>query len=57
MRPKKWQWDALERCREAWKTDAMARLVKACYDQDPNGCVAKVPQGEVPARSQSLATS
>jgi hypothetical protein len=56
MRHKKWQWYALEMCREALKTDAMARLVHACYDKYPNGFVANVPKGDVPSRSQSLVT-
>ncbi len=56
MLHKQWQWYALERCREALKTDAMARLVQACYAKYPNGFVAHVPQGDVPSRSQSLAT-
>ena len=56
MLHKKWQWYALEMCREALKTDAMARLVKACYDKYPNGFVANVQKGDVPSRSQSLAT-
>ena len=57
MRHKQWQWYAREMGREAWKPDARARLVKACYDKYPNGFVAKVPKGDVPSRSQSLATS
>jgi Putative transposase/Transposase zinc-binding domain len=56
MLHKKWQWYALEMCREALKTDAMARLVQACYDKYPNGFVANVQKGAVPSRSQSLAT-
>ena len=56
MLHKTWQRYALERCREAWKTDAMARLVQACYDKYPNGFVANVPKGDGPSRSQSLAT-
>ncbi|SRR6266567_1491662 len=56
MLPKKWQGYALERCREVWKTDAMARLVQACYAKYPNGLVANVPKGDGPSRSQSWAT-
>src|SRR2546427_3201224 len=56
MLHKKWPWYALEMCREVVQTDAMARLVQACYATYPNGFVAKVPKGEVPSRSQSLAT-
>src|ERR1043166_4251207 len=56
MLHKKWQWYALEMCREALKTDAMARLVKACYDKYRNGFVTNVQKGDVPSRYQSLAT-
>jgi hypothetical protein len=56
MLHKKWQWYALEMCREALKTDAMARLVQTCYDKYPNGFVANVQKGDVPSRYQSLAT-
>jgi hypothetical protein len=57
MLHKKWQGYGLEMGREAWKTDAMARLVQACYAKYPNGFVANVPKGDVPSRSQRLATS
>ena len=50
MLHKQWQWEALERCREALKTNEMDDLVKACYAQYPNGFVAKVPKGDVPSR-------
>src|SRR5882672_578966 len=56
MLHKKWQWYALEMCREALKTDAMARLVKACYDRYREGFVTNVQKGDVPSRYQSLAT-
>ena len=56
MLHKQWQWYALEMGREAWKTDAIARLGQACYDKEPTGGVAHVPQGDVPSRSQSWAT-
>jgi Putative transposase/Transposase zinc-binding domain len=56
MLHKKWQWYALEMCREALKTDEMNRLVNACYDKYPNGFVANVQKGDVPSRYQSLAT-
>src|SRR6266699_1340606 len=55
MLHKKWQWYVLEMCREALKTDAMTRLVQACYAKYPNGFVANVQKGDVPSRSQSLA--
>jgi Putative transposase/Transposase zinc-binding domain len=53
---KQWQWYALERCREAWQTDELNRLVHTCYAKYPNGFVAHVQKGDVPSRSQSLAT-
>jgi hypothetical protein len=56
MLHKKWQWYVLEMCREALKTDAMTRLVQACYAKYPNGFVANVQKGDVPSRYQSLAT-
>jgi hypothetical protein len=56
MLHKKWQWYVLEMCREALKTDAMIRLVQACYAKYPNGFVANVQKGDVPSRYQSLAT-
>ena len=55
MLHKKWQWYALEMCREAVKTDAIKTLIDTCYQRYPNGFVANVQKGEVPARYQSLA--
>jgi hypothetical protein len=55
MLHKKWQWYALEMCRDALKTDEMDRLVKTCYEKYPNGFVAHVQKGDVPSRYQSLA--
>jgi hypothetical protein len=55
MLHKKWQWYALEMCRETLKTNDMNRLVKSCYDKYPNGFVANVQKGDVPSRYQSLA--
>ena len=55
MLHKKWQWYALEMCRDALPTDAMNRLVQTCYDTYPNGFVAHVQKGDVPSRYQSLA--
>lgn len=55
MLHKKWQWYALEMCRETLKTNEMNRLVKSCYDKYPNGFVAHVQKGDVPSRYQSLA--
>jgi hypothetical protein len=56
MLHKKWQWYALEMCREALHTDEIERLVHACYAKYPNGFVANVQKGDVPSRYQSLAT-
>jgi Putative transposase/Transposase zinc-binding domain len=56
MLHKKWQWYALEMCRETMRTDAINQLVDACYKKYPNGFVANVQQGDVPSRYQSLAT-
>jgi hypothetical protein len=55
MLHKKWQWYALEMCRETLKTDEMNVLVDTCYAQYPNGFVANVQKGDVPSRYQSLA--
>jgi len=56
MLHKKWQWYALEMCREALHTDEIERLVHACYAKYPHGFVANVQKGDVPSRYQSLAT-
>jgi len=56
MLHKKWQWYALEMCRETMRTDAINQLVDACYKKYPNGFVANVQKGDVPSRYQSLAT-
>jgi len=52
----KWQWHALEMCREALPSQEMNRLVDACYAKYPKGFVANVQKGDVPSRYQSLAT-
>src|SRR6516165_2807047 len=54
MLHKKWQWYALEMCRDALPTDAMNRLVQTCYDTYPNGLVAHVQKGDVPSLYQSV---
>lgn len=43
-------------CREALKTDELAGGVKTGYDKYPKGLVANVQQGDVPSRSQRVAT-
>jgi hypothetical protein len=55
MLHKKWQWYALEMCRETLKTEEMHALVDTCYTKYPNGFVANVQKGEVPSHYQSLA--
>lgn len=55
MLHKKWQWYALEMGRETVKTDEINTLIDTCYQRYPNGFVANVPKGDVPARYQSLA--
>jgi hypothetical protein len=55
MLHKKWQWYALERCRETVQTDELKTLIDTCYQRYPHGFVANVQKGDVPARSQSLA--
>ena len=37
-------------------TAAIDRVVEGCYETYPNGFVANVQKGDVPSRSQSLAT-
>jgi putative transposase len=56
MLHKKWQWYALEMVRETLGTPEIDRVVDACYETYPNGFVANVQKGDVPSRSQSLAT-
>lgn len=56
MLRKKWQWYLLTMLRQTVQTDAIDRLVDACYHRYPNGFVTNVQKGNVPARYQSLAT-
>jgi len=56
MLHKKWPWYALEMCRETVQTDEIKALIDTCYQSYPNGCVANVQKGDVPARYQSLTT-
>jgi Putative transposase/Transposase zinc-binding domain len=53
---KKWQWHLLTMLRQTVQTDALRKLVDACYRQYPNGFVTNVQKGDVPSRYQSLAT-
>jgi len=54
---KKWQGHLLTRLRQTVKTPEMRRLVETCSTRYRAGLVTNVHQGDVPARSQSLATS
>ena len=56
MLRKKWQWSLLTMLRQTVKTNALDRLVDACYQRYPNGFVTNVQKGDVPTRYQSLAT-
>jgi len=57
MLRKKWQWHLLTMLRQTVQTKESQRLVEACYTRYREGFVTNVPQGDVPSRSQSLATS
>jgi hypothetical protein len=52
---RKWQWHLLTMLRQTLKTDAVKRLVDACFRQYPNGLVTNVQKGAVPSQYQSLA--
>jgi len=52
---RKWQWHLLTMLRQTLKTDAVNRLVDACFTRYPDGLVTHVQQGHVPAQSQSVA--
>jgi hypothetical protein len=56
MLRKKWQWHLLTMLRQTVKTDAINRLVDACYTRYRDGFVTNVQKGDVPSRYQSLAT-
>jgi hypothetical protein len=50
-----WQWHVLTMLRQTLKTDAVKRLVDACFRQYPDGLVTNVQTGAVPSQYQSLA--
>ena len=50
-----WQWHLLTMLRQTLKTDAVNRLVDACFWQYPDGLVTNVQKGAVPAQYQSVA--
>jgi hypothetical protein len=52
---RQWQWHLLSMVRKTLKTEAINRLVDEGFKQYPNGLVANVQKGEVPARYQSVA--
>ena len=51
----KWQWYLLRMVRKTLKTEAVNRLVDACFTKYPKGLVPNVPKGKVPSGYQSLA--
>jgi hypothetical protein len=52
---RKWQWHLLTMLRQTLQTDAVQRLVDACFRQYPDGLVTNVQKGTVPSQYQSLA--
>ena len=52
---RKWQWHLLSMVRKTLATEAMNQLVDACFRKYPNGLVANVQKGAVPAQYQSVA--
>src|SRR5438132_10189879 len=52
---RKWQWHLLTMLRQTLKTDAVNRLVDACFRTYPDGLVTNVQKGAVPSQYQTLA--
>jgi putative transposase/transposase-like zinc-binding protein len=52
---RKWQWHLLTMLRQTLKTDAVHRLVDACFRRYPDGLVTNVQKGAVPAQAHSVA--
>src|SRR3989454_8206722 len=52
---RKWQWHLLTMLRRILETDAINRLVDACFTKYPNGLVTNVQKGQVPSQYQSVA--
>jgi hypothetical protein len=52
---RQWQWHLLTMRRQTLKTDAVQRLVDACFRPYPDGLVTNVQKGAVPAQAQSVA--
>jgi hypothetical protein len=52
---RQWQWHLLTMLRQTLRTEAVNRLVDACFQQYPDGLVPNVHKGQVPAQAQSVA--
>jgi hypothetical protein len=52
---RKWQWHLLTMVRQTLKSDAINRLVDACFRQYRQGLVTNVQKGQVPSQYQSVA--
>jgi len=52
---RKWPWHLRRTLRKTLKTEAIHRLVEACFRKYPNGLVTNVPKGQVPSQYQSVA--
>jgi Putative transposase/Transposase zinc-binding domain len=52
---RKWQWHLLTMRRRTLETDAINRLVDACFTKYPHGLVTNVQKGQVPSQYQSVA--
>ena len=52
---RQWQWHLLTMLRQTLRTEAVNRLVDACFQQYPDGLVTNVQKGQVPAQAQSVA--
>jgi hypothetical protein len=52
---RQWQWHLLTVLRQTLKTDAVHRLVDACFREYPDGLVTNVQKGAVPAQAHSVA--
>ena len=52
---RKWQWHVRTMRRQTLKTDAVQRLVDACFRKYPNGLVTNGQKGPVLSQSQSVA--
>ena len=55
MLRKKWQRHLLTMLRQTLRTEAVNRLVDACFQKYPDGLVPNVHKGAVPAQAHSVA--